>query len=598
MIDIIHLLPDHVANQIAAGEVIQRPASCLKELVENALDAQASHIQILIRDAGRTMLQVIDDGIGMSPTDARMAFERHATSKIQQAADLFSLHTMGFRGEALASICAVAQVEMQTRRTEDEVGSLIEISGSELVRQEPTQCRKGTSIKVKNLFFNVPARRKFLKTDATEMRNMMQEFHRIVLVYPHVQFTLVSNDEILIDLPAGTEKQRIEQIFGSRRQTFTEQVVDVNVQTELVSIHGFVGKPELAQKQPQQYFFVNGRYMRHAYFHKAVQTAFAGLLPSDTSPSYFLYFDINPADIDVNVHPSKTEIKFRDEQIIFQILMAAVRESLGKFNVTPSLDFDVEGRIEMPIQDKRELSSSTIPHITLTSDYNPFRPTPVSRDIPKDWQQLYEPTIKPSSPTQTHSLPLFQAEISVAEPSQYAERYILLPTTGGLMLIDQHRAHACVLYNLYIHQMKEQPGIRQQLLFPEVWEVTPDIASQVTVWLNDLQDVGFDIEQLTPTSFTLSAVPSSLNGKNAITVLQQVVDNVDAKQCTLREQWQQQIALQLAMNTAITAGSHLSDKEMKDLLHQLFALPDYRHLPDGKTIVTLLTDDEISHRFH
>lgn len=334
--DIIHLLPDSVANQIAAGEVIQRPASCLKELVENALDAGAGKIEVLVRDAGRTLLQVIDDGKGMSGTDARMAFERHATSKIREAADLYSLHTMGFRGEALASIAAVAQVELLTRRPEDEVGTLLEIAASQVVRQEPAQAPAGTSIKVKNLFYNLPARRRFLKTNATELRNIISDFQRIVLVYPDVQFTLVNDDEILFDLPPASLKQRIEAVFGKTlKKGFSNQLIDVHTKSPLVKISGYIGLPEAATKNAQQYFFVNGRFMKHPYFHKAVQTAYSGMLLPDHNPSYFLYFDIDPNAIDVNIHPTKTEIKFADEQLIWQVLLAALRESLGKFNVTP-----------------------------------------------------------------------------------------------------------------------------------------------------------------------------------------------------------------------------------------------------------------------
>ena len=355
--DIIHLLPDSVANQIAAGEVIQRPASCLKELVENSLDAGATRVQVIVRDAGRTLLQVIDDGVGMSEMDARLAFERHATSKIREAQDLFSLRTMGFRGEALASICAVAQVEMTTRRAEDETGTLIEIHGSDVVRQEVCSCPKGTNIKVSNLFFNVPVRRKFLKTDQTELRNLLTEFYHIVLVYPKVSFTFVHNDEILLELPTGTEKQRIEAIFGNpKRNVFTSNFVDISTETELVSIRGFVIKPESATRKAEQYFFVNGRYMRHPYFLKAVQTAYSGMLTNDYQPSFFIYFDINPEAIDVNIHPTKTEIKFADEQAIFQILMASVREALGKFSLAPQIDFDTTGNIDIPMPTDRPVN--------------------------------------------------------------------------------------------------------------------------------------------------------------------------------------------------------------------------------------------------
>ena len=370
--DIIHLLPDSVANQIAAGEVIQRPASCLKELVENSLDAGATRIQVVVRDAGRTLLQVMDNGKGMSETDARMAFERHATSKIREAADLFALRTMGFRGEALASICAVAQVEVTTRREEDEMGTRLEIAGSEVLYQEPCQCPQGTNIRVKNLFYNVPVRRKFLKTDQTELRNLLTDYHRIVLVYPQVQFTFVHNDEILSELPIGTEKQRIESVFGKGTgRQYTSNLVEIHTDTDLVSIHGFVAKPESTGKNPQQYFFVNGRYMRHPYFQKAVMTAYSGMLPGEYQPSFFIYFEVNPQSIDVNIHPTKTEIKFADEQAIFQILLASVREALGKFSLAPTIDFNREGEIDMPLPDGTRPTNA--PQRVIDPNYNPFR---------------------------------------------------------------------------------------------------------------------------------------------------------------------------------------------------------------------------------
>ena len=391
--DIIHLLPDSVANQIAAGEVIQRPASCLKELVENSLDAGASRIQVVVRDAGRTLLQVVDNGKGMSETDVRMAFERHATSKIREAADLFALRTMGFRGEALASICAVAQVEVSTRRAEDEMGTRLEIAGSEVLYQEPCQCPEGTNIRVKNLFYNVPVRRKFLKTDQTELRNLLTDFYRIVLVYPQVQFTFVHNDEILSELPSGTEKQRIESVFGKGTgRQYTSNLVEIRTDTDLVSIHGFVAKPEATGKNAQQYFFVNGRYMRHPYFQKAVMTAYSGMLPGEYQPSFFIYFDINPQSIDVNIHHTKTEIKFADEQAIFQILLASVREALGKFSLAPTIDFNREGAIDMPLPDGSRPTSA--PQRLIDPNYNPFRVDkglrnqPYSSNPPSGWEQL------------------------------------------------------------------------------------------------------------------------------------------------------------------------------------------------------------------
>ncbi|MCQ2346001.1 MAG: DNA mismatch repair endonuclease MutL [Paludibacteraceae bacterium] len=614
--DIVHLLPDNVANQIAAGEVIQRPASCLKELVENSLDAGATRIDIIIRDAGRTLLQVIDNGSGMSETDARMAMERHATSKIHEAADLFRLTTNGFRGEALASICAVAQIEVLTRRAEDEVGTVLEISGSEVTRQEPASCPVGTNFKVKNLFFNVPVRRKFLKTDQTEMRNILQEFYRIVLVYPKVQFTLISQDEIIWELPAGTEKQRIEQLFGHGNKSFTGQLVDIKVDTEIISIRGFVGKPESANRQPQQYFFVNGRYMRHPYFHKAVMNAYSGMLTGDATPSYFIYFALNPSAIDVNIHPTKTEIKFQDEQLIFPILLAAVREALGKFNVAPSLDFDTEGRIEMPVHTSATDTKLHIPVISNGTDYNPFhtrntdyRPSVNSYPASVSSRSLPEPpadsiaplsaatdTVNPAPSMAEPPAPtLFDPGQATGEPLQYAQRYIMLPATGGLMLIDQHRAHACVLYSIYMQQISMRQGTRQQLLFPDIWEVNRDDAQHVLQLIEDLSYVGFELEQISPNAFSISAVPSLLSGKDATGALKQILEQTQDSE-SIRQQWQQRIAWSLAKASAITAKT-MTQHEMQNLLDQLWKLPSYHYTPDGQTVVTMLTDEEIIRRF-
>ena len=468
--DIIHLLPDSVANQIAAGEVIQRPASCLKELVENSLDAGATRIQVIVRDAGRTLLQVIDDGIGMSEMDARLAFERHATSKIREAQDLFSLRTMGFRGEALASICAVAQVEMTTRRAEDETGTLLEIHGSDVIRQEPCVCPVGTNIKVSNLFFNVPVRRKFLKTDQTELRNLLTEFYHIVLVYPKVNFTFVHNDEILLELPAGTEKQRIEAVFGNpKRNVYTSAFVEVNTETEVVSIRGFVVKPENATRKAEQYFFVNGRYMRHPYFLKAVQTAYSGMLAADYQPSFFIYFDINPEAIDVNIHPTKTEIKFADEQTIFQILMASVREALGKFAMPTTLDFDAPN-IDIPLPANQPVST---PQVVVDPAYNPFHSRGVIYpDKPqKNWESLYEGLQNTDYKVQTDlssEETLLRAEdIESCALWQYGGKYILVPTANGIVLINQHRAHAAILRAQFIEQLTLTQGAMQQLLSPK-----------------------------------------------------------------------------------------------------------------------------------
>ena len=592
MSDIIHLLPDSVANQIAAGEVIQRPASCLKELVENSLDAGASHIRVIVRDAGRTLLQVIDDGKGMSPTDARMAFERHATSKIRQASDLFQLRTMGFRGEALASICAVAHVEVQTRRAEDEVGTRIEIAGSEVISQEMVQCPVGTNMRVKNLFYNVPARRKFLKTNQTELRNLITEFQRIVLVNPHVQFTFVSDDEIISDLAASTLKQRIEAVFGHSSKPYTSHLVDVSTETELIRISGFIGKPETTGKNSQQFMFVNGRYMRHSYFHKALMTAYSGMLLPDHSPSYFLYFDIDPDAIDVNIHPTKTEIKCADEQAIFQILLAAIKESLGKFNVVPSLDFTTETQIDFP----QRITAAPIaaPHIQVDPNYNPFR-SASTRQTTTGWEQLYESTnVRP----ETISKPLFEEPIieEYTSLSQLDNRYIIALTNAGLLMIHQHRAHTCVLYRVLLEQLKEQKAAMQPLLFPEIIELTQDDLTTFEQLLPELQSVGFELEQFSPSAYSIISVPSLLGQKNATEAILQVIHSVQDTERSAQQQWQEMVALSLAEQMAIPQGKPLTDIEMRDLVNRL-DLASTRYLPNGKTISTLLSHDEIQKRF-
>ena len=595
--DIIHLLPDSVANQIAAGEVIQRPASCLKELVENSLDAGATRVQVIVRDAGRTLLQVIDDGIGMSEMDARLAFERHATSKIREAQDLFSLRTMGFRGEALASICAVAQVEMTTRRKEDETGTLIEIHGSDVVRQEPCACPVGTNIKVSNLFFNVPVRRKFLKTDQTELRNLLTEFYHIVLVYPKVAFTFVHNDEIILELPAGTEKHRIEAVFGNpKKNVYTSAFVEIKTETELVTIHGFVVKPENATRKAEQYFFVNGRYMRHPYFLKAVQTAYSGMLPADYQPSFFIYFDIEPESIDVNIHPTKTEIKFADEQTIFQILLASVREALGKFSLAPTIDFDNTPSIDIPIPTDAPVSR---PQMTVDTSYNPFhtRGAIYPDRAPKNWESLYESFAQRPEPEIVQTPQVELPDVEHISLWQYRGKYILMPSEEGLMLINQHRAHTAVLYAQFFEQLSLNQGAMQQLLFPEVISLPQDEMVLMKQLLPDLRAIGFDLEQLSPDSYSIQGVPAQLAQQSPVPTLQHILTQVRERGADTQAEWREQIALTLAQNAAIPYGKVLSETEMREIVEKLFALPQYRRMSDGKIIVSLMTDEEINKRF-
>ena len=604
--DLIHLLPDSVANQIAAGEVIQRPASCLKELVENSLDAGASRIQVIVRDAGRTLLQVIDDGCGMSEMDARLAFERHATSKIREAQDLFSLRTMGFRGEALASICAVAQVEMMTRRVEDETGTLLEIHGSDVIRQEPCVCPVGTNIRVSNLFFNVPVRRKFLKTDQTELRNLLTEFYHIVLVYPKISFTFVHNDEIVSELPAGTEKQRIEAVFGNpKRNVYTSSFVEIKTDTEIVSIHGFVVKPESATRKAEQYFFVNGRYMRHPYFLKAVQTAYSGTLAADYQPSFFIYFDINPEAIDVNIHPTKTEIKFADEQTIFQILMASVREALGKFTLAPTIDFDTSGNIDIPLPADSPVKR---PQVSVDPNYNPFhsRNTIYPDRPPKNWESLYDGlnNERPRgglndgmSATSLLNDGIREADIEHCPLWQYNGKYIVLVGEEGMQFIHQHRAHVAVLQAQFLEQLTHTQGAMQQLLFPEVLTMTKEEMILIQSLLPDLKTIGFDIEQLSPDSYSIQGIPTQLANQSALPVLQHILHQVRERGADTQTEWREQIAKTLAESAAIPQGKSLTETEMRDLVTRLFALPQHQRTSDGKTIIALISDDEISKRF-
>ena len=599
--DVIRLLPDSVANQIAAGEVIQRPASCLKELVENSLDAGAHHVRVLVRDAGKSLIQVIDDGSGMSVSDARMAFERHATSKIREAQDLFHLRTMGFRGEALPSICAVAQVKMTTRRSTDEVGTMLDIAGSQVERQEPCQCPVGTSIQVQNLFFNVPARRRFLKSDQTELRNLITTFQHIVLVYPDIAFTFVADDEIVYDLPVGTLKQRIEGVFGkSKNKLFTSQLLEIEQQTELVTIRGFVGKPEAASKQAQQFFFVNGRYMRHPYFHKAVLQAYSGMLQAEQLPPYFIYFEIAPEQIDVNVHPTKTEIKFADEQSIFPILSATVRAALGKFNVVPSIDF-LGGNIEIPVADDAMRANAKAPQLHVSTGYNPFAQQ--HERVTPHWQDLYEPLKQPQQLVSQLSVEPQQTELPHAltelplHPQAVGGGYITCATENGLMIVHARRAHITILYHQLIAQLHDQRGASQQLLFPEQLTVSAEEQAALDVLLPDLQHIGFELEKVAAGQYDITAMPSVLGNKNAETALRAIIARSVDGQMDVREDMQQRIALTLAQSAAISMGKPLSEVEMEDMLRRLFALPSHRITPDGKTVIVLLSTEDIARRF-
>ncbi len=619
MSDIIQLLPDSVANQIAAGEVIQRPASVIKELVENAIDAEATFIQIILKDAGRTLIQVIDDGKGMSCTDARMAFERHATSKIRKADDLFSLHTMGFRGEALASIAAISQVELRTCRNGDETGTCLRLAGCRVESQEVVSCPPGCNFSVKNLFFNVPARRKFLKSNQTEMNNILTEFERIALVNPDIHFTLYHNDAEMLNLPPASIRQRIVSLFG---KGLNQQLLPIEVATSLVSVSGFIGKPDSVRaRNAMQYFFVNGRYMRHPYFHKAVMQSYDQLIPSGKMPNYFLYLTVHPASIDVNIHPTKTEIKFENEQPIWQIIFAAVKESLGKFNAVPSIDFDMEDAPEIPTLKKG--TEIKPPQVSYNPSYNPFKSTAMPKRPSFEWSKLYEgfesnrerpetpaepPHEWPEEKANTQQIQETTEPVQMQIPSdenintgyqhlQVKGKYILTSVKSGVMLIDQHRAHVRILFDRYIKQISRKQGISQKVLFPEMIHLP---ASQAAVLENIMEDItflGFELSDMGNFSYAVNGVPEGCEGVDVNNLIQQMIETSTQKGQDVKSDMHNAIALSLAESMATPYGQVLSETEMELIIDGLFACPEPGVTPDGKPTLSLISNDEITKRF-
>ena len=600
MPDIIHLLPDSVANQIAAGEVIQRPASVVKELVENSIDAKATRIDVLITDAGKTCIQIVDNGCGMSETDARLAFERHATSKISKASDLFCLHTMGFRGEALPSIAAVSQVELRTKMSEEKLGVCLSIEGSKVVDQQPVACDVGANFMVKNLFFNIPARRRFLKSNQTEFNNIVAEFEKIVLAHPEVRFSLVNNDSVVYDLPSGTYLQRIADVFGKR---MNQQLLHIEVDTSIVRIKGFVGTPESSRKKgAKQFFFVNGRYMRHPYFGRAVMLAYDRLIPPDEQVPYFVYFDIDPSRIDVNIHPTKAEIKFEDEQEVFQILMASLKEAVGKFDVAPQLDFGSSATPdEIPVYDPRKKSVEQ-PSITLEGGYNPFENSaPPRNSAPRNWQKLFDGISSHNEVSQEDIIP------DVVEPKnpvlgrslehfQYKQRYIMTSVHSGLMVIDQHRAHVRILYERFLKNLSERKCAGEHLIFPETVKLTPVESSALAASAGEIIAAGFDISDLGDGSFAINALPAGTETLNATELLKDVLAETDGK-TGIKEEIDKHIALVLARHAAISVGSELGDKEMGGMIDELFATSSPKYTPDGKLVVAIIPQEKIEGLF-
>jgi len=605
--DIIQLLPDSVANQIAAGEVIQRPASVVKELVENAIDAGATQIKVNIKDAGRTLIQIIDNGCGMSDTDARMAFERHATSKIKTADDIFAIRTMGFRGEALASIAAIAEVELRTKEHDQDLGTFIHISGSNLIAQEPVRCDNGTNFQVKNLFFNVPARRKFLKSNPAELKHIINEIQRIALANPGISISMHHNGSAIYELSGSNKRVRIVSIFG---KNINQNLIPIDTETSLVKLTGFIGRPKHARKTfGEQFFFVNQRYMKHPFFHRAIMQAYEKILPPDSIPSYFIYFDLNPADIDVNIHPTKTEIKFENEPAIWQILQASVREALGKFNIVPSIDFDQAGSVDIPMP-LRDFGDVSIPEIKINPAYNPFdapaptknysgtgggfSPRPAAeRANTGNWQSLYkglEPDFS-SAPEQPSDEPVqFRIEEQQTAKSsvQFKNKYILTPVKSGLMVIDQKRAHERILYERLMQVLENHEVASQQQLFPETFELNASDATLLTSILPDLRALGFDIRDFGKNSFIVNGTPGVLNTSSPIEIIESLLEEYKNSPVNLQEKARETVAISLAQASAIPYGHALKPGEINELIDNLFACQTPNFSPKGKKVLSIM----------
>lgn len=599
MSDIIQLLPDSVANQIAAGEVIQRPASVIKELVENAIDAGATLINVSVVDAGRTSIQVIDNGRGMTETDARLAFERHATSKIRKADDLFALSTMGFRGEALASIAAVAQVELKTRVAGDEIGTRLSISGSRVMKQEPASCPVGSNFSVENLFFNVPVRRKFLKSNTTELNNILSAFERIVLVYPQVSFTFHNNGVEVFNLKSATIHQRIVDVFGKK---INQDLLPVNVDTTVCRISGFVGKPESARKKgAHQYLFVNGRYMKHGFFHKGVMQAYERLITAGDQVPYFIYFTVEPENIDVNIHPTKTEIKFDNEVAIWQILTAAVKDSLGRFNDVSTIDFDVEGKPDIPVFDSSD-NDFAAPKVDYNPQYNPFKESGRQvnhRDnVTRNWEKIYEGLI----PETAEEKGLFDDDntqggglIDEKAPThyQYKGQYIMTAVKSGLMIIDQERAHIRILYDRYMQQMKSNGHRSQKILFPEMIQFPPSDIVTLQKIMPEMEHLGFELTDLGGGSYAVNGIPSGVEGINVSTLIKDMVVSAIENGAVDTAGINHSLALSLARSAAIPHGQVLGNEEMETIVAELFATSNVNYTPDGKLILSILKQHDI-----
>ena len=601
MLDIIKLLPDSVANQIAAGEVIQRPASAVKELMENALDAGATQIDLVVKDAGKSMIMVIDNGCGMSETDARLCFERHATSKISKAEDLFAIRTMGFRGEALASIAAIAQVELKTRRKEDEVGTKIINEGSVVKEQSLVPMQPGTSFTVKNLFFNVPARRNFLKSTQAEMRHVVEEFTRVSLMNPEIGFTLTSDGKEIYHLYPGNLKQRIMGLFGSN---YEEKLLPVRQEAERVRIDGYIVKAEFAKKtRGEQYFFVNKRFIKHAYLHHAIENAYMEMISQDSFPGYFLNIEVDPSDIDINIHPTKTEVNFLDVKLVYAILHAAVRKAIGQHNLSPMIDFDESPDLNKDFGAAFAMSKPlAIPNIPLDPNFNPFRKESLPREThfdssfhrennknPGDWRMLYgERTDLPNES--------FVPKEEAKPNNQYLQvnqSYIVTAIKSGMLVIDQNLAHSRVLFEKFLKEMENHSGVSQQELFPQAMSLNLNDASLLKEMMPELENLGFVLEQANPTTFMINGTPSDAAGCDAVDLLEKILDNYKINTTDLQLDRKLNLAKTMATQLAIKPQTRLSEMEMQNLVDQLFACNVAEVAPNGKKIYVILNMEDL-----
>ena len=608
MLDVIKLLPDSVANQIAAGEVIQRPASAVKELMENSLDAGATQIDLVVKDAGKTLIMVIDNGCGMSETDARLCFERHATSKISKAEDLFSIRTMGFRGEALASIAAIAQVELKTRRKEDEVGVRIVNEGSVVKEQALVPMAPGTSFSVKNLFFNVPARRNFLKSPAAEMRHVVEEFTRVSLMNPEIGFTLTSDGKEMYHLYPGNLKQRIMGLFGNG---YEEKLLPVHQDTDRVCIHGYIVKAEFAKKtRGEQYFFVNKRYIKHPYLHHAIENAYMEMIPKDSFPGYFLNFEVDPADIDVNIHPTKTEVNFLDVKLVYAILHAAVRKAIGQHNLSPMIDFDEPTDLNIDFGEVVKSSNPIVqPDIPIDPSYNPYTQKREftkgsfgsfesfsKKAAPGDWRQLYGERTDQAVEPQEPDAVVKTESVQQSHYLQLNQTYIITTVKSGVLVVNQHLAHYRILFEKFLKEMETNTGHSQQELFPQPFTLNVNDASIMHEMMPELQKVGFDLEQVNTTTFVIKGTPADLAGGDPVGLLEKMLDNYKINRTDIQLDRKLGIARTMAAQLSIKAQTTLSEPEMQHLVDQLFACTVAEVAPDGKKIYVLITIDDITNK--